>query len=495
SSSDSIYFGNPGGEISVARNFWDASQRSKTQELISTIGEPVYAIEVDSRDRLWIGAKSGIRVLGGNGQPLATYETGLFDQISVDYGASHITSDGIVFFGGSGGLIRIDTQEPLNIRSRSALYLSQVTLGERTHTLSNQRSLLRSILITEQDQPIEIVLRADILSSRYRRGVRFILEGFDSNWTNSGPDNSASYKHLPPGDYVFRARGADSFGVWSQNEIALPIHVKPPAWLSWWAFVGYAVLALAFAWLVKELNDRRVVAAVRRERAEDEAAAFARLQDDFQAQLEDNERLRGASVERAQRLLDVLSDAVDAKAQDQRDQGNAGADKELSEQIDCLRLAQSVTHSIAGRECCDLHAFVNELSTRLSSRGRQFANTIVINDVSAQPIDAGHSLYLALILYETLHQAYQNTLANKELGAIVTVTLPSPELDGTGELRYELRVTDNGVHLKQERMHTAGGAFIAHLQEAGIAEAHVSHEIGTEVLIGFHLPGDESRAT
>ena len=51
---------------------------------------------------------------------------------------------------------------------------------------------------------------------------------------------AATYTNLPGGHYVFRVRASNSDGVWSTQDLALPIDVAPSPWLSPWAYVGYA---------------------------------------------------------------------------------------------------------------------------------------------------------------------------------------------------------------------------------------------------------------
>ena len=45
---------------------------------------------------------------------------------------------------------------------------------------------------------------------------------------SQGNNADVTLNNLPPGQYIFRARGADSSGAWSDNEIKLPITVLPP---------------------------------------------------------------------------------------------------------------------------------------------------------------------------------------------------------------------------------------------------------------------------
>lgn len=69
------------------------------------------------------------------------------------------------------------------------------------------------------------------------------LEGTDEKWMNtSGIQNYASYSNLTPGDYVFKIKAANPDGFWNANITELHIHINPPWWKSWWAYMLYSIV-------------------------------------------------------------------------------------------------------------------------------------------------------------------------------------------------------------------------------------------------------------
>ena len=44
---------------------------------------------------------------------------------------------------------------------------------------------------------------------------RYMLEGFDHNWTDAGARRTAYYTNIPPGHYTFRVQAANNDGVWN----------------------------------------------------------------------------------------------------------------------------------------------------------------------------------------------------------------------------------------------------------------------------------------
>ena len=72
---------------------------------------------------------------------------------------------------------------------------------------------------------------------------------------------AATYTNLPGGKYVFRVRASNSDGVWSTQDLALPIEVAPSPWLSPFAYLGYALLAALMLLAVWYAQQRRIARA------------------------------------------------------------------------------------------------------------------------------------------------------------------------------------------------------------------------------------------
>ncbi|MBL7129005.1 MAG: GGDEF domain-containing protein, partial [Ignavibacteria bacterium] len=68
------------------------------------------------------------------------------------------------------------------------------------------------------------------------------LEGFDKDWIYAGTRRSVTYTNLDPDDYVFRVKGSNNDGIWNEAGTSLKIEIKPPWYLTWWAYSLYVIL-------------------------------------------------------------------------------------------------------------------------------------------------------------------------------------------------------------------------------------------------------------
>src|SRR5260370_4657698 len=73
---------------------------------------------------------------------------------------------------------------------------------------------------------------------------RYILEGFDKQWTQAGSRRNAYYTNLPPRHYRFRAHADNEDGIWNEPGAEIAFVIKPPFYRTLW-FSGFVTLLLA----------------------------------------------------------------------------------------------------------------------------------------------------------------------------------------------------------------------------------------------------------
>ena len=73
---------------------------------------------------------------------------------------------------------------------------------------------------------------------------RYILEGFDKQWTEAGSRRSAYYTNLPPRHYRFRVQAANEDGIWNETGAEFSFTIRPPFYRTLW-FLGLVTVLLA----------------------------------------------------------------------------------------------------------------------------------------------------------------------------------------------------------------------------------------------------------
>jgi len=87
---------------------------------------------------------------------------------------------------------------------------------------------------------------------------RYLLEGFDKQWTDAGPRRSAYYTNLPPRHYRFRVEAASGNGEWNEAGAALAFYVHPAFYRRVWFILLCLALLAGIIVLLYRLRVRRL---------------------------------------------------------------------------------------------------------------------------------------------------------------------------------------------------------------------------------------------
>ena len=83
---------------------------------------------------------------------------------------------------------------------------------------------------------------------------RYMLEGFDHQWTEAGARRTAYYTNIRPGRYTFRVQAANNDGVWNTRGAALQFELRPHFYQTVWFYLVLAALGAALVVLLLRLR-------------------------------------------------------------------------------------------------------------------------------------------------------------------------------------------------------------------------------------------------
>lgn len=195
-------------------------------------------------------------------------------------------ADGRMLFGGSRGLLQVQpeafspasdrpplvvTQLRINGKREPAAGLgpAQLAQARERSPAANEPASARSagLVLRPGQRSFSLELAALEFGEPARLRYAWRLQGFDANWTETAADQrQPTYANLAPGSYLLRVRSSNRSGVWSDQELAIPVQVLP----AWWqhsatrVLFGVALLGLALAamhWRTNALRRRQQVLA------------------------------------------------------------------------------------------------------------------------------------------------------------------------------------------------------------------------------------------
>lgn len=227
-------------------------------------GSNVYSILEDDSGYLWLGTNRGLARFDPS--PKANRRVrayGVADGVrNVEFNrhAKLALEDGRFLFGGMAG---VTVLRPALVRDNPVappVVLTSVEVLDRGGAREIKPYDLEQLVLAPRDRAVtfEFVALGFTRSSQNRYAYQ--LEGLDPEWIEAGHRRSARYTGLPPGAYVFRARGSNNDGVWNDIGASLSVVVLPPFWATWWFRTAAAAAVLSALVIFYRLRVRRLLA-------------------------------------------------------------------------------------------------------------------------------------------------------------------------------------------------------------------------------------------
>ena len=114
------------------------------------------------------------------------------------------------------------------------------------------------VLVEHGKRRLEIVFAGLSLRAPGQVRYRYLLDGFDRDWSPFTFSNVAEYTNLPPGLFRFRVQALSADGVLSSTDATVLVRVGAPFYRRWWFYALLLLLAGAIAYGLYWLRLRRV---------------------------------------------------------------------------------------------------------------------------------------------------------------------------------------------------------------------------------------------
>lgn len=233
------------------------------------INFPASVIEVinsDAEGNLWLGTDNGIVKFNPETKISIRFgfERGLQGNL-FDGRLSYKGPSGRIYFTGIGGINVFDPAEMVMNPFPPEMVFTDIRFdGTSLPVLLDSVSRVPVITMQEISVGPEVgTLRLEFAAIHFgganSNTYEFQLEGFDKDWQKGGNSGIATYTNLPAGDYIFRIRGSNLDGVWSDGSKSLRIKVLPPWYQTWWAYGIYLLLFIIGAWQLHLYLKKRTI--------------------------------------------------------------------------------------------------------------------------------------------------------------------------------------------------------------------------------------------
>lgn len=255
-----IWIGSAGGGLS---KFVEKSDTSETRFIAYTTeqglsGDIVSGIMEDDEGFLWVSTENGITRFNKQNHSMMVF---LFSDKT--YGnhfnenANTFCRDGNMLWGSLDGLLVFNPKSfvpnehtPPVTLTEFKIYDQRVKVGEKDSPLKQAIDHTRKLVLDYRQNTFTLEFATLSLGDTKKNKYMYMLENYDKQWSASTTYNAATYKNLAPGKYVFKVKGTNSDGVWSNETTEMEIIITPPFWKSDLAYLIYTLLIIALLFII-----------------------------------------------------------------------------------------------------------------------------------------------------------------------------------------------------------------------------------------------------
>jgi signal transduction histidine kinase len=159
-------------------------------------------------------------------------------------------SDGNLFFCDGNGYYSFYPNKLETLPGESKLYFTSFWLNNRAIKPDSTGPLPQSLDHTKQIQldHHQNVFAFSFSTINFRSSedkiMSYTLENYDVDWRQTGMGEKVNYFKVPPGNYIFRIKALNS-ATGTSLEKSIDVIISPPWWETWWAYILYAIAAVA----------------------------------------------------------------------------------------------------------------------------------------------------------------------------------------------------------------------------------------------------------
>ena len=201
-----------------------------------------YSIVDDRQGNIWIGHRLGLSKLDLERRIVVSYgtESGINGDCLPN--ASAVTSEGVVLFGTSDGLVQFDTKKERRNLTPPLTSIISVNIADQVYDIT------KPIVLPYGIYKVRIEWIGLNFAAPEKVTYQYKLDGYD-DWSDPTSEVFEQYPRIEDGTYTFMLMAYNSENVGTEVPVEFRLRIKLPIWKTWW-FISIAILLLISFFLV-----------------------------------------------------------------------------------------------------------------------------------------------------------------------------------------------------------------------------------------------------
>ncbi len=221
----------------------------------------IYGLLADEARNIWMSTNKGLSNFITETKTFENYTTndGLPSN-EFNTNAYFKSSDKSLYFGGIKGYTRFKTKSITINPVKPKVIISDIKIHNKRKNAAQKEiishnyndSLALELPYYQNDITIEFF--SSHYSNPEKNTFKYMLEGYDTEFTFLEDDNKVNYMNLPDNKYTFIVYGKNPDGIWSEKPARLKIKITPPFWLTWWFIVICVVVFILAIFYIYQIR-------------------------------------------------------------------------------------------------------------------------------------------------------------------------------------------------------------------------------------------------
>ncbi|MDB6029288.1 MAG: hypothetical protein JWM68_5511, partial [Verrucomicrobiales bacterium] len=344
--------------------------------------ERILQILEDDYGRIWLGTREGI--FCAMQKELVAYVNKTATNVSVtSFGkkdgmrraqcngiaspAGWKTRDGRIWFSTLHGVVAFDPKRLQSRQAAPAVMIQGILMDEKALGLENNQSLPPGVGEAEFHFTALSFIAPESVSFKY------MLEGFDTQWRDSGTRRIARYTNLRPGSYRFKVLACNADKVWNETAATFAFTLEPHFYESYWFYfscIAAAILLIVGGHFYRTLSlrerEKELVTLVERRTAK--LQEIIKTMESFNYSIAHDLRAPLRAIKGfTNALIEDYSSAFDAVGHDYSKRIRHAVDR-MDKLIDDLLIFGRITHKEITVTWVDLQTIVTRVEAELGDQ-------------------------------------------------------------------------------------------------------------------------------
>ena len=215
-----------------------------------------YSMISDNKGDLWIATSMGIDKFNPTEITVKNYrEKEGFLGVEPNPNAVCLDHKGNLWFGTIMGAVKFDLSEERINKIEPITKVEEIKVDHKPFAFPEDNSF------SHDENHITFHYIGVSLSNPQHIEYKYILEGFNLEWSPVTKNQDVVYSNLPPGDYEFKVMASNNDGKWNEMPTSYAFSISPPFWRTWWFYIICIFIIFEILYEVDKIRMKNLITA------------------------------------------------------------------------------------------------------------------------------------------------------------------------------------------------------------------------------------------